>query len=311
MLSKRKILIIGGNGFLGQGILNALPNEKYETSILDPFLNHKNLKKYKIKHLFKCSALNKKDINHALNKEKWDYIIHLAAFGGNGNGLLKAANEDLDKAVNINVTMFANLLNKLKTKKVKVIWSSSSVVFGEEKFYKNKIVTENSILQPSTHYGLTKLMAEEVANYYIKNFKMNITGIRLPIIIGPGLNYRGVAAGISDMAIASKTKASCIIEMPTTPLDIIYIKDAANIFIKIMNSKTILKNMYNCASIRISAIKLAANFNTISKKNNIKINNISTGVIYPIMNYHILKKDINFSIKYNISKLIKDWLVEI
>ena len=311
MLSKKKILIIGGNGFLGQGILNALPNEKYETSILDPFLNHKNLKKYKIKHLFKCSALNNKDINHALNKEKWDYIIHLAAFGGNGNGLLKAANEDLDKAVNINVTMFANLLNKLKTKKVKVIWSSSSVVFSEEKLYKNKMVTEKSILQPSTHYGLTKLMAEEVANYYIKNFKMNITGIRLPIIIGPGLNYRGVATGISDMAIASKTKASCIIEMPTTPLDIIYIKDAANIFIKIMNSKTILKNMYNCASIRISAIKLAANFNTISKKNNIKINNISTGVIYPIMNYHILKKDINFSIKYNISKLIKDWLVEI
>jgi hypothetical protein len=93
--------------------------------------------------------------------------------------------------------------------------------------------------------------------------------------------------------------------------DIIYIKDAANIFIKMMGSKTILKNMYNCTSIRISAIKLAANFNTISKKNNIKINNISTGVIYPIMNYHILKKDINFSIKYNISKLIKDWLVEI
>jgi UDP-glucose 4-epimerase len=311
MLSKKKILIIGGNGFLGQGILNALPNGKYETSILDPFLNHKNLKKYKIKHLFKCSALNNKDINHALNREKWDYIIYLAAFGGNGNGLLKAANEDLDKAVNINVTMFANLLDKLKTKKVKVIWSSSSVVFGEEKFYKNKIVTEKSILQPSTHYGLTKLMAEEVANYYIKNFKMNITGIRFPIIIGPGLNYRGVAAGISDMAIASKTKASCIIEMPATPLDIIYIKDAANIFIKMMSSKTILKNIYNCASIRISAITLAGNFNTISQKINIKINNISTGVTYPIMNYYILKKDIDFSIYYNISKLIKDWLVEI
>ena len=42
---------------------------------------------------------------------------------------------------------------------------------------------------------LLKLMAEEVADYYINNFKMNITGIRLPIIIGPGLNYRGVAAG--------------------------------------------------------------------------------------------------------------------
>jgi len=173
------------------------------------------------------------------------------------------------------------------------------------------MVTEKSILQPAAHYGLTELRAEEVANYYIKNFKMNITGIRLPIIIGPGLNYRGVAAGISDIAFASKKKTICIIEMPTSPLDIIYIKDAANIFIKMINSKTILKNMYNCAYIRISAITLADNFNTISKKKNIKINNISKGVTYPIMDYHILKKDINFSIKYNISKLIKDWLVEI
>ena len=311
MLSEKQILIIGGNGFLGQGILQAIANKEYKISILDPFLDHKNLKQYKIKHLFKCSTLNDKDINHALNKEEWDYIIHLAAFGGNGNGLLKAANEDFNKAVNINVTGFANLLNKLKNKNAKIIWSSSSVVFGEERFYKNKTVKENSILIPSTNYGLTKLMAEEVANFYIKNYNMNITGIRLPIIIGPGLNYRGVAAGISDMAFASKTKSKCTINMPSTPLDIIYIKDASKIFVKMISSKTILKNIYNCSSIRTSAIKLANNFNKISEKKNIKINNIGMGATYPIMDYHILRKDINFSIKYTMNKLIKDWLKEI
>ena len=35
---------------------------------------------------------------------------------------------------------------------------------------------------------------------------MNITGLRLPIVIGPGLEYRGVASGISDMAKASSVK---------------------------------------------------------------------------------------------------------
>ncbi|MBT4109443.1 MAG: NAD(P)-dependent oxidoreductase [Pelagibacterales bacterium] len=311
MLSKIKILIIGGNGFLGQGILKVITNEKYEVSILDPYLDHKKLKKYKIKHLFNCSTLNDKDINSALNIEEWDYIVHLAAFGGNGNGLLKAANENFNKAVNINVTGFANLLDKLKNKKAKIIWSSSTVVFGEEKSYKNKTVKEHSILKPLTNYGLTKLMAEEVANYYIKNYKMNITGIRLPIIIGPGLNYRGVAAGISEMALATKTKSKCIIETPPSSLDIIYIKDAANLFIKMINSKTKLKNIYNCASIRTTAIKLADSFNKISKKKNIKINNIGMGATYPIMDYNMLKKDINFSIKYTINKLIKDWLIEI
>jgi len=311
MMLKKKILIIGGNGFLGQGILKATPKDKYEISIVDQFLKKNNLKKYQIKHLFKCSILNNTKMNQVLNKEKWDCIIYLAAFGGNGNGLLKAANEDFNKAININVNAFANLLNILKTKKVRVIWSSSSVVFGEEKFYKIKKVKENSMLRPSTNYGLTKLMAEEVADYYINNFKMNITGIRLPIIIGPGLNYRGVAAGISDMAHATKIEAQCIIKAPVSSLDVIYIKDAANIFIKIINSKTILKNIYNCASIRTNTLKLANNFNKLSKKKYIKINNISNGATYPIMDYNKLKRDINFSLKYTSSKLIKDWLTNI
>jgi UDP-glucose 4-epimerase len=311
MLSKIKILIIGGNGFLGHGILKAIPHEKYEISIFDPYLDHKKLNKYKIKHLFNCSTLNDKDTSNALNSEEWNYIIHLAAFGGNGNGLLKAANENFNKAVNINVTGFANLLDKLKNKKTKIIWSSSTVVFGEERSYKNKTVKEDSVLKPLTNYGLTKLMAEKVASYYVKNYKMNITGIRLPIIIGPGLNYRGVAAGISDMALATKKQSKCIVETPPTPLDIIYIKDAANLFIKMINSKTKLKNIYNCPSIRTSAIKLAENFNKISKNKNIKINNNVMGATYPIMDYNMLKKDINFSIKYTIHKLIKDWLLEI
>ena len=55
MLAKKNILIIGGNGFLGQGILKALNLQTYNVSILDIFLDKKNLKNYKIQHYFKCS----------------------------------------------------------------------------------------------------------------------------------------------------------------------------------------------------------------------------------------------------------------
>ena len=221
MLKKKLILIIGGNGFLGQAILNKFDLKKYSISILDPSLNKKYLKN-KTKHLFKFSTLDKKAMSKALKAEEWDYIIHLAAYGGTGNGLLKAANEDFNQAVNINVTGFANLLDNLKYKNTKIIWASSTVVFGEESLYSGKTIKENSDLKPSTNYGLTKLIAEQVANYYIQNYRMNITGIRYPIIIGPGLNYRGVAAGISDMALAiMQRNTKTLIEMPSTPLDII------------------------------------------------------------------------------------------
>jgi len=44
MLEKKFILIIGGNGFLGQAILNKFDLKKYSISILDPSLNKKYLK---------------------------------------------------------------------------------------------------------------------------------------------------------------------------------------------------------------------------------------------------------------------------
>ena len=91
MLKKKNRLIIGGNGFLGQGILKALNLQTCNVSILDIFLDKKNLKNYKIQHYFKCSTLEKNKMRKALKEEEWDYIIHLAAFGGNGNGLLKAS----------------------------------------------------------------------------------------------------------------------------------------------------------------------------------------------------------------------------
>ncbi|RCL83718.1 MAG: NAD(P)-dependent oxidoreductase [Alphaproteobacteria bacterium] len=311
MLAKKNILIIGGNGFLGQGILKALNLQTYNVSILDIFLDKKNLKNYKIQHYFKCSTLEKNKMRKALKEEEWDYIIHLAAFGGNGNGLLKAANEDFNKALNINVTGFANLLDNLKSKNTKIIWASSTVVFGEESTYLQESVKETSILNPSTKYGLTKVMAEQVANYYIKNYKMDISAIRFPIIIGPGLNYRGVAAGISDMANAiSQPNIKYKLSLPSTPLDVIYIKDASEIVINMIDSKIKLKNIYNCASIRTDALKLLNEFNKFYKNKNLLITE-NIGTTYPIMNWQRLEKDTNFKIKYSIKKLVKDWLSQI
>ena len=57
-------------------------------------------------------TLEKNKMRKALKEEEWDYIIHLAAFGGNGNGLLKAADEDFNKALNINVTGFTKDLGR-------------------------------------------------------------------------------------------------------------------------------------------------------------------------------------------------------
>jgi nucleoside-diphosphate-sugar epimerase len=140
---------------------------------------------------------------------------------------------------------------------------------------------------------------------------MDISAIRFPIIIGPGLNYRGVAAGISDMANAiSQPNIKYNISLPSTPLDVIYIKDASKIIINMIDSKIKLKNIYNCASIRTDTLKLLNEFNKFYKNKNLIITE-NIGTTYPIMNWQRLEKDTNFKIKYSIKKLVKDWLSQI
>ena len=182
---------------------------------------------------------------------------------------------------------------------------------GLEVKHLNKKVNEKSTLSPITHYGLTKVLAEEVSNFFIREYKMNITGLRLPIVIGPGLNYRGVASGVSDMANATKEKRDIIVDMPDTPLDIIYVKDVPEIFVKLINSKLILKNIYNAPSYRTYADQIANHFNKHTNTSNVKINNIGSGTTYPKMQANSFQKDIKYSLKYTLEKSIKDWINEL
>ena len=77
MLKKKKILLIGGNGFLGQAILNQFNLKKYNISILDPSLNKKSLDNNNIQFYFKFSTLDKKAILKALNKVKNGILLFI------------------------------------------------------------------------------------------------------------------------------------------------------------------------------------------------------------------------------------------
>ena len=140
---------------------------------------------------------------------------------------------------------------------------------------------------------------------------MNITGLRLPIIIGPGLYYRGVAAGISDMAISCHLKKTLNLDMPSTPLDLMYVKDLSEIFVKIINSDKRLKNVYNLPSYRTNSIKISKQFNKVAKGSYINVNNKGIATSYPKMLINTFKKDIRYAIKYNLEATVKDWIKEL
>ena len=149
----KKILIIGGAGYVGTELTKLLLNENYEVTIYDlfiygdNFINQKNLKKIvgDIRNLKKLKEIVK---NH-------DAIIHLACISNDPSFDL---NPELGRSINYDP--FEELIKISKDSQVKrFIYASSSSVYGIKK---EKDVSEDMSLEPLTDYSKYKAMCEEI-----------------------------------------------------------------------------------------------------------------------------------------------------
>ncbi len=149
----KKILIIGGAGYVGTELTKLLLNENYEVTIYDlfiygdNFINQKNLKKIvgDIRNLKKLKEIVK---NH-------DAIIHLACISNDPSFDL---NPELGRSINFDP--FEELIKISKDSQVKrFIYASSSSVYGIKK---EKDVSEDMSLEPLTDYSKYKAMCEEI-----------------------------------------------------------------------------------------------------------------------------------------------------
>ena len=149
----KKILIIGGAGYVGTELTKLLLNENYEVTIYDlfiygdNFINQKNLKKIveDIRNLKRLKEIVK---NH-------DAIIHLACISNDPSFDL---NPELGRSINYDP--FEELIKISKDSQVKrFIYASSSSVYGIKK---EKDVSEDMSLEPLTDYSKYKAMCEEI-----------------------------------------------------------------------------------------------------------------------------------------------------
>src|SRR3989344_3300361 len=131
MVTKTKILVTGGAGFIGSHTIRSLLKKKYSIVCVDNFNNYYNrkIKERNIKDLLvnKKFKLYRKDIvnyNHLkkiFEKEKIDKICHLAARAGVRASII---NPFLYEQVNVKGTL--NLLELARIFKVKNFIFASS-----------------------------------------------------------------------------------------------------------------------------------------------------------------------------------------
>lgn len=160
------------------------------------------------------------------------------------------------RAWNLNMNSLFNVLNLAKEKKIeKIFWPSSIAVFGPNTPKKN--TPQNTIMEPSTVYGISKQSGERWCNYYHKKFGVDVRSLRYPGLISwktmPGGGTTDYAVEIYHKALADK-KYICFLK-EDTELPMMFMEDAIRATLELMGnaSENIkVRSSYNLAAMSFS-----------------------------------------------------------
>lgn len=200
-------------------------------------------------------ATDKEEVLKIVQKYNVTQIYLMAAM------LSATAEKYPQKAWDLNMNSLLGVLELAKDKHIKqVYWPSSIASFGPTSPKVN--TPQQTIMEPTTVYGISKLAGEHWCNYYHNRYGVDVRSIRYPGIISwktkPGGGTTDYAVDIYFKAVESKSYECFLSE--NTRLPMMYMQDAVNATIKIMqtdaaNIKT--RTSYNLAAISFTPEEIA------------------------------------------------------
>ncbi|MEN3046582.1 MAG: NAD-dependent epimerase/dehydratase family protein [Candidatus Hydrothermales bacterium] len=195
-----KVIITGVAGFIGSNLALKTLELGYDIVGIDNFdpyydvsLKRKNLENilsFKNFKFYEVDILDKETIRKVILEEEPEVVVHLAARPG-----VRASILDPFKYIEINIKGTLTLLECIKDKKIKLIFSSSSSVYGDKR---GKFSESDKNIVPVSPYGYSKRAAEILCETYNKLYGIKVLVLRLFTVYGPSQR--------PDMAIHLFTK---------------------------------------------------------------------------------------------------------
>jgi nucleoside-diphosphate-sugar epimerase len=255
----KNILIIGSTGQIGSELTMEL-RRRYTGNIVAGYIPSAKPQGQLLESgpSAVVDVTNVQQIAEAVDKYSIDTIYNLAA-------LLSAVAESKPQlAWTIGMGGLFNVLEVAREKKCAVFTPSSIGVFGNNS-PKDK-TPQDTIRQPRTMYGVTKVSGELLSDYYFIRFGVDTRSVRFPGLISnvtpPGGGTTDYAVDIYYSAIKSG-KFECPIAADTY-MDMMYMPDALEAAIRLMEvdpTRLVHRNSFNvtamsfCPKIIHDAIK--------------------------------------------------------
>lgn len=256
-----KILLLGGNGYIGSRLYTHLKLKNYSIDNVDLCWYGK---------IFPETIVENFDNLSISFLNQYTHIILLAGFSS--VGMCK----NLHDTVTNNITYFNNLVNKLNENQV-LIYASSCSVYGNGE----KVLTESDPLSPPlNNYDFSKQTID-----YINNLSLNkkCIGLRFGTVNGYSPNLRTDLV-INSMTINSLEQNKIFVSNGNIKRSLLGLNDLCGAIEKILVTEHVKSDVYNVTSFSNTILDLAKNIQSI---NNCKLEvneNLSTSYSFTVTN---------------------------
>lgn len=180
MNNSYRVLILGGTGFLGRNLANALTSEGLDVSVYDV------CKPVSTNPMVNYTQGNLQDfdkISNIIDAKNINVVVHMVSTIIPGSTLDQYIN-------NCKIVQLSTIpiMDYCAAKNIRMVYfSSGGTVYG----VKGGTISENEPVAPISYYGLSKIQIEDLIHFYHRRYNLEYLIIRPSNPFGPGQNLYG------------------------------------------------------------------------------------------------------------------------
>ena len=223
-----RFVVTGGAGFVGSHLVKLLVKNGHKITVIDNLHTGKKENLGEVKDKIEFLNIDIQDYDSMeKNMKDIDGVFHQAALTVVQDSFTRP-----EEYFDVNVHGTENIFKLANENKFKVVYASSSSVYGHKL---ETPITEDAERSPINPYGKTKLEAEHLVEKYSK-LNTEIIGLRYFNIFGKGqtLEYAGVITKFLDRI--NEKKSPIIFGNGSQIRDFIHVNDVARANLMAMNS---------------------------------------------------------------------------
>ena len=308
--ARGQVFIVGGRGFVGSHIVRAFCAAGHGVHLFGPAMADDRLRDLQGRFSETLGSVEDATaVRAALARSEARTAVFVAAYSRGAEGLLRAGEADAERALAVNLLGFRHFLEAARELELqRVLWASSTVVYGPPSDYGDGPVDEDAERHPRSFYGLTKVLAEDTARYYRDRFGLETCALRLPLVFGPGLWYRGAAANLLRLFAEARPGNEITASGPATAFDLMYVKDVASAFRAAHDHPGKLRERYNVNGFTVTWPEIIAAVTEIVPAYRVHVAPEPAAMPLPLIAHHRVEHDLGFRPSFGLLAAAKEYL---